>query len=290
MPIHNLVQACHSKISWNGRCPDCGNDGCQGNCGKCLEEIHSRTQNRRYCGNLVNYYVCKHIYRYASEIEYLLTATGMNISVPSWNVVSVGCGPCSELFGSIAYLSKHCSSTPMVYNGFDLNTKWQSVHNEIRTIFNLLVTGVTIDFHYIDLFKYLKAFTPPTTNSPINVLFLQYVISDMQQHNYDIKSFLELLTITVIDRMPSNSIIVVNDINHDTYARNYFGDLLRLVNKNNKVNCYTYYFEYDGMYPPQRYGIMHSNNAILYSLPTFWYKYSTWSTCKSVQMLIHKVG
>ena len=102
MPHQMLVQYCHENYNRPDRCEECPNDPCHSSCVACLDYVHRvKTQHRSYnCLNIINCYTCKYIYRYSTEIEFLLNKyvsvfKGKD-KVKLW---SIGCGPCTELFG-----------------------------------------------------------------------------------------------------------------------------------------------------------------------------------------------
>lgn len=291
MTIHDLYQFCDSKYVSEGRCTDCENEKCQGDCCKCLEDIHARRQNRRYdCDNITYCYVCKHLYRYASEIEYLLQAARSIVKSKEWNIVSIGCGPSSELFGFLGFRERQGLGANIHYNGLDLNNAWKPIHKQISKMASS-EAFLDVTYNYVDAFDYLMAYKPKSESTRYNFLVMQYLISDMQQHNMDIRSFLEKVVDHIICRMPIGSIIILNDINHNQLARDYFGVLCRLARKSNTVKCYTYHFD-DGniVHSSQRYGNEHPRQTILYTVPRSKHSYDPWCTCRSAQMLIHKIG
>lgn len=134
MPLNQLINFCHQNYNRPDRCDDCPNDACHNTCTACLDHIHRvGTIDRTYnCANIVNCYTCKYIYRYSSEIEFLLNLyiqTFRNAAeVRLW---SIGCGPATELFGLHNFKINNQLNFVIKYKGFDLNAIWHHVHDYI---------------------------------------------------------------------------------------------------------------------------------------------------------------
>ena len=110
MERNQLAEFCNEKYHRDEKCHDCPNEVCHDSCINCLENIHNvNTKDRTYnCSNIAYCYTCKYIYRYSSEIEHLLE-TYINVfkKTKKLNICSIGCGPCSELFGLYSFKRKH---------------------------------------------------------------------------------------------------------------------------------------------------------------------------------------
>ena len=95
MPISQLVNFCNSRYDRSSKCTDC-DEQCVG-CERCLDNMHFlRTQRRYECGNISDFYVCKYVYKYASEIDYLLDSVNFHNLLNEFNdyrILSIGCGP-----------------------------------------------------------------------------------------------------------------------------------------------------------------------------------------------------
>lgn len=156
MPINQLVEFCLEQYNKHGRCFDCNNDcKCIGteDCYLCIKYIHAvNTFDRKYnCNNIVYNYVIKHIYRYSSEIERLFNQYDTFKKVQHFRIASIGCGPCSELFGIKQFLANNNLNPKFEYIGFDLNLQWNQIQNKIVDIF-----GNGIQFSNEDFFSYVN--------------------------------------------------------------------------------------------------------------------------------------
>ena len=208
MPINQLVQYCNEQHSrdTSGRCANCPNeDGCI-SCLQCLDHIHRIvTHDRTYnCPNIANCYTCKYIHKYSSEIEYLLkryVAVFRNTQLI--RVCSIGCGPCSELFGLHNFKRTNNFNFQIEYKGFDLNRIWQPIHRKINDLF-----AFDTEFIYDDVFNYYQE-----NDTLPNVLILNYLLSDILRTNTDVflNDFINKLR-GLYQKMPS-SCLIVNDIN-----------------------------------------------------------------------------
>ena len=213
MPINQLVEFCLEQYNKQGRCIDCVNDcKCIGkeDCYLCLNYIHQiNTFDRTYnCKNITYNYILKHIYRYSSEIERLFNSFESLKRVQHFKIASIGCGPCSELFGIKQFLDNNELNPIFEYIGFDYNTQWNEIQNKIVDIL-----GEDVQFSNEDIFAYYEQYPDRLPN----VLILNYVLSDIVKFNrVGVDEFVESL-IDLFNKMP-NSCIIINDISY--YERN----------------------------------------------------------------------
>lgn len=104
MLIDEIVSKCDKRYSnlADCQCEDCPCETeCSHDCKECLENVHfpDRTTIRREydCVNMADCYYCKYSYRYASELIYGLRQFRDIKNRDILKVMSVGCGPCTEL-------------------------------------------------------------------------------------------------------------------------------------------------------------------------------------------------
>lgn len=98
MFINQIVNYCSSNYvdKRDKRCNGCQND-CSGSCKNCLHNIFWGKKIQRYnCSNIVNFYVCRYIYRFASEIEYILNKVYSFNLLKRLDILSIGCGPSTD--------------------------------------------------------------------------------------------------------------------------------------------------------------------------------------------------
>lgn len=105
MLIDEIVDFCDTKYR-NSKCNRCDNcsygDNCPGSCERCLHYIHTPTSApapRIYdCSNMACYYTCKYSYKYMSELINAFSNLRDLKYKSHIKVMSVGCGPCTDLF------------------------------------------------------------------------------------------------------------------------------------------------------------------------------------------------
>ena len=95
--------------------------------------------------------------RFASEISYFLNQCNFS-SVKEFNVISLGCGPTSELYGFIKSIYSRFPHVKLNFEGYDMNPNWERVQNITKDL--LAKYGLNINFHYKDIFTdYVDVFS-----------------------------------------------------------------------------------------------------------------------------------
>ena len=141
-------------------------------CYSCLNKIHKRANQGRFtyqCQKITYNYILRHGHRYASEIDKILNLLKQTqgVQLPNdLNVASIGCGPCTELFGIV----NQFGGQTIHYKGFDKNAIWQP----ITTYERLLFPNTDIQFYNQDFFVFMAK-----ENWHVDVLILNYMLSDM---------------------------------------------------------------------------------------------------------------
>ena len=284
------------------QCTDCKfGEFCPHDCEKCLEYIHfpkrvpQGAPKRKYdCPYMADFYTCKYACKYASEIIYAIRRDDELMTKEHLNVLSFGCGPCTDLF-AIDYLKRkgEMQYKTIEYRGIDYSEDvWRFIHRDIKSFEN---ESCKIKFYYADICKlmdqrYQLEWKP-------NLIVFHYVFSDMQKNTDQkrINNFINRFA-QYCQLLPSKTSIILNDINLSNNkggGRDYF-DLLgeklkfftvrkgRFCNYNSTSSyCprgYPYGEESDGEF---------SDNRILFN-SSMWQKYSPFESCASAQMLIKK--
>ena len=212
MLTEELIKFCNQQYNKIGKCQNCEH-WCNNSCEECLRGIHFRESSRGYnCANMAFFYVCKYFYRYSSEIEYLFNQIDLLKRLPSYEVLSIGCGPCSDLFGIINYIERNHVQKNINYCGIDLNILWQPIHKKITSLFEDN-TQVNVRFIYKDAFKIVDKIVDRNIWLP-NIILFQYVISDMIAKNPSdqVQDFIDNTIKYIIAHLPLNSFIIFNDI------------------------------------------------------------------------------
>lgn len=289
MNINDIVEYCNSKYKKNNpkyRCENCENH-CQGSCEKCLDTIHFGNNRRYNCENISNYYCCKYIYKYSSEIQHLFEAHHTLLELNCMRVVSVGCGPCTDLFGILNFLENNSLDIELEYTGIDLNNIWENVHNLISIKNN---DNFTTRFIYDDIFNIVQSDLFKNKIKP-NIMIFQYVLSDMKKYNSDveIKAFIDKFIKEIVINLEDNSYIIFNDINHrDT--RQYFEYMLKQMKENNiEIQSQKHHFNNNVRGYHYDYGVEYEyNNITTDIIDEVLNTYNPWEFCSSAQLIIRK--
>lgn len=276
--INQIVQFCRDLYQKNGKCENCPN-ACS-NCNMCLQEIHNNQDNLRTydCKNMVFCYVCSYINKYASEIYYGFNALKNHSSTnkQQYKVLSIGCGDCADLFGIHRFVTDNQLNVDISYTGVDINTKWEPIHEKIKETF----PNISFDFKYQDVFEYLEA----QGIIEYNIIILEYVLNEIRKYTSDIiDNFIDLFARVIVDKLPSGSLIIINDINHNM-VRDFFPKIRASIELNNQVLCFNLRFET----PSHPYGGSVLPNDILVFQIEQDVRFAEKSPCSSCLYIIHK--
>lgn len=190
----------------------CEKEGLIGrDCYPCIKKIHdfnNRTEHYS-CPKMMMYYVPKHQYRYSMEIMQLCGRIQSISNKDEIFYASIGCGPCSELFGTFWDWKKRGKDVRKYhFKGFDTEQMWAPVMAHINTIFENEVDAVTFNS---DFFSYYQA-NPIDT---VDVLILNYMLSDIIKFDeVSYPNFVNDIYSFLVDKKPF--FLLVNDV----YCRN----------------------------------------------------------------------
>ncbi len=169
-----------------------------------------------------------------------------------------------------------------------MNQIWKPIHlfykdyfeNDDRNSFRV---------SYADACKAIPRLNLENVSWRPNILFLQYVLSDMDKANMPVRSFIDSLMENVISYMPLFSYIIVNDINH-WKARRWFDYL-----ETEFIRQYNYW-RYKGHFKNNirkayEYGKGNPNNRLSCTLDdSIERKYNPWGFCSSAHLVLKKRG
>lgn len=292
MLINNILSFCNSeypKQDPKPPCPKCVHPvKCSESCEKCLAEVHYHEKNGMpdyLCPNIINFYACKYLYKYSSEIQYLLRQAEAFSQIEDYHIISIGCGASPDLmaienhFGS--WVDKKIS-----YLGFDINELWKPIHEQIIE-YCKQYSKINAEYWYENAINYIK----DNKIEKANILILQYVISHFYKANKigTINSFFENIIKNIViqkeDGVPF--IIIINDANSCHTGRDTYGILISQLRENNlNPKISGFYFDYKIVNDNQRYGKRHEHNSILYEIPEYLERYNPWKECSGAQLLI----
>lgn len=295
MLINNLVYECDERYRKNKdscQCEYCICNICvESNCSKCLDNIHytnNETPQRTYdCVNMADYYYCVYSYRYASEVVYGLEHFTGLFKREKLNIMSVGCGPCTEL-AAIDYLHDigKLSYTTLDFRGIDpLGDMWKYIWEDIESIY-----GKQVSFYQENVLNFVdlivsKKWIP-------DLIIFQYVFSDMYKKytEEEIIIFINKLAGFLNAQTHRPIYILANDINlGNAYdgGRDFFDILEQKIN-NPKIMC-RYHFDNKYRSNHFHYGIEYEDNSIVFEIPEhIKEKYDPIDSCASAQVLIKK--
>lgn len=289
--ISDIVEFCDNSYKPSDyKCSTCKNT-CWGSCEKCLGKINYTKEDLRIynCGNIIYYYMCKYVYKYSSEFEHLFKKIAKLASLGQYNILSIGCGPSTELYGIVKYFLRAEALPEINYRGVDFNDIWTPIQSKTASIIKKRTDGkVKIKYDCENAFDLINKIRIMP-----NVIILNYVLSDMIAQKYDVVAFLQALLEKIISRMPPNSFVIVNDAN---YGRNlqepryYYKHLLSILPTGMKYKKYLYHFNNNNKTYTYSYGTMHRSNNISDKVPNeIRAKYNPWEFCTSAQLVIYKV-
>ena len=216
MLIREIVEYCDNQYSTkSGRCIDCDHSGeCPGNCSICLKEIHFNSNNplarHNYdCVNLADYYVCKYALKYTSEICCALYGLEKLSNAKKISVLSIGCGPCTDLFAFDYMREKgyYCFER-IEYLGVEPLTSWGLIHDKISQYDE----NFSVRFEYSDIQRVLPILK--AEGFEVDVIVMNYLLSDFHKYwgQENVLDFLNELVYYIKEVCP-NSVIIINDIN-----------------------------------------------------------------------------
>lgn len=227
----------------------CEKNGCdECDCSKCLNEIQRGEPPKfTYCCERITYqYVLRFFNRFASEIYYAISLYKMD-NPNRINIVSLGCGPGSEIYGILWALRQRGFNSILHYEGHDLVEAWEPVQQLSKEC--LAHSGHNINFYTTDLFNDFHGFD----NGVVNLLILNYLLSDSvkfstKQQNIQ---FIERIADFIIQNRIKN--VLFNDIwYYGSFPTLNSGVQLiklliqKLKNKGARLSVAYKYFEKDG--------------------------------------------
>lgn len=184
LELSNLLRECYSAYT-NYDCQACQNfhycqqRNAQNDCFYCLQRIHYQSDANHFtynCPKMVYRYVIHYFCRFCSEIYYSLENHINNFNIENLNIVSLGCGPNSEIYGIIEALRLLARFPHINYIGFDTNRTWIP----IWTLNQMILDGIAVSQQYPLLQPDDFFSTNPQT---IDLLVMNYLLSDVSRQD-----------------------------------------------------------------------------------------------------------
>lgn len=286
--LHNvMIHACHEDFILDDRsdCTVCQN-GCRGNQEAFMRKIHYGDLDRYPCSRVADYYFTRYSYRYAYEFEGLLEKyIDILKAHHEWNMLSVGCGPCTDLLGALKLQEKH--HKPIRYNGIDLNDCWNKIHELFME--KLSNHPVQMKIHHADIFEFIGRINPQKSHLKSNIISFQYVLSDMVKYHSDteIMTFINRLFDEVFTHLPKDALIIFNDINSQQRVRPLLNTIKESFIRKKYVSDRWYYNS--SRYNSQESGEAITNCIVQDEIPSYIEKkYKPWVRCKSTALVLRK--
>lgn len=297
-----ISKKCNDRNVTRTECEQCAGctygANCPHDCATCLQYIHfpDRAPERRQydCTHMADYYYCKYSFRYASEIVYGLRQIADIKDKRNLKVMSVGCGPCTEL-AAIDYLRQRgeLQYDTLEFHGIDpLSQVWDNIWKDIKDYF-----GGGIEFYPNDVLDLVdiiikKQWIP-------DVIIFQYVFSDMYKNNTqkDIEEFIEKLACFLDEQTDKSIYILANDINLSTSyggGRDFFDILKDKMHASKIVKK----FHFDNLSKESHfnYGEEYLSNELIFDIDSkeidseeIAETYEPFDSCASAQILITKL-
>ena len=267
----------------NGKCPS-GNAKCyqRGNC--CFNEIYypEKRENGRLkynCKKLVNQYVFRSLDRYASEVYYALEEYSSVLNhFDGYNLLSIGCGPSTDLV-SIDYYNQVSGKTKLIkYVGIDIEKTWEEIHKNIEK-FPLEKNNISqFEIHYKNAMDFFRNQCICDTN--INIIILNYLISSfIADKNTDkINELFYCIANFISKNKIKNCLIIINDVNYYLRGINSFKNILQTLNENS-ISIFSHKQKY---FSGDIFGENYNNSKTVFGHPVF-----ISNACTSAQLLIN---
>lgn len=296
MLINDLAYECDERYRQNKdscQCEYCQCEKCEeDNCYKCLKKVHFPENNgdkRTYdCVNMADYYYCRYCYRYASEVVYGLRQFRDIMNLDTLKVMSVGCGPCTEL-AAIDYLHQNgeLNYNKLEFRGIDpLKDMWKFIWEDIDSYYQGQVNFFERDILELVDIIVAKKWMP-------DLIIFQYVFSDMYKKykEEEIKIFIDKLANFLNQQTYKNIYVLANDANigkkYDG-GRDFFDTLNQKVNEPKIMKRYHFNNNYKESH--YDYGVEYKDNGIFFDIPQLIKeKYGAIDSCASAQVLIKKL-
>lgn len=186
----------------------CGKNEKKGcDCYPCIKFIHdfnNRTEHYS-CPKMMMYYVPKHLYRYSMEIMQLCERIQSISNKDEISFASIGCGPCSELFGTLCdWKQRGKDISKYHFKGFDTEQMWTPVMAGINNIFANVIDAVALNS---DFFSYYQE----NPMDSVDVLLLNYMLSDsIKFDECKYLNFVDDIYSFFVDKKPE--FLLVNDV------------------------------------------------------------------------------
>ncbi len=212
---------------------------CHNDCIQCLDNQNHKGIARKYdCEKRCGAYLCHYIFRHVMEMCCL--AHSIKNLPEAIKVLSIGCGPCSELISLEHEISQIQQNHCIDYLGIDMSEKWRPFHLELPNLMLKHNKNVSAKFVYKDIVNTMEELKEES----FDIVVFNYFLSDFKSLNNNsmipVRNLCSILNDYVFSKMPEDSYILINDINHNVKARDSFDALIRAISRHKIVFKYRF--------------------------------------------------
>lgn len=260
-----------------------------GNCISCINHIQ-RANNPQFhyaCKKITYHYVLSFFNRFASEIAYIIEYLRPNYlqGKTKLNVLSLGCGPGSEVYGFIKGLRNKAPQIELDYKGYDLCDAWNEVQNISKEC--LAQTPHHVEFYNENMFGAFEGFD----DGCVDMLALNYLLSDSQKYYNDSGKlkFISEIKDFVIDNNVKNILFNDNGYYGKGGLDSGVGMMLRLIKemkKDSQLTVFMRCFPTDRYIPSTSWKIYKQGKLLFPPLLENTLDVNI-SCCRSKQILVH---
>lgn len=223
----------------NHTCTEGCSLSCVKSCIQCLDNQNHKGIARKYdCEKRCGAYLCHYIFRHVMEMCCL--AHSIKNLPEVIKVLSIGCGPCSELISLEHEMSQIQRNHCIDYLGIDMSEKWRPIHVELSKLMLKHNKNVSVSYIYKDIIHAMENLKEES----FDIVILNYFLSDYKSLNNNsiipIRLLCSELNEAIFSKMPENSYILINDINHNVKARDSFDALIRAISRHKIVVKYRF--------------------------------------------------
>ncbi len=250
----------------NGRCPSGRTSLCWS---KCLNEIYQHDTNpsgrlRYNCNKLVHHYLYRQLDKQASEMLVALREINDTISSFSeFNVISFGCGPCTELIALDYYNQENGYNKNINYMGIDIEPSWEIIHTKINEFIKQEHYNIDFKCSFGDATDI--NFLENLLNDNINIIVLNYIVSSLYSNSefQKLNSLYSVIAELISRNNIKNCVIIINDMNLSIRGTNTFVDIITKLTNNEIriINQKARYFEAE---KTPIYGTKYSSNKTIF--------------------------
>lgn len=290
----HLQQQCLDLIQAHTGCGDgcalnhyCTSSGCtNGDCSSCLYKIQHGNSSFHYsCEKITYHYTLRFFNRFASEITYLLNHFDYS-KIKDLNVVSLGCGPGTEIYGIIKTLLSKGKHITLHYEGHDMVSYWETVQEMSKNC--LAGFSHDIQFYTTDLFTDFHGFA----NGIVNLLIFNYFLSDAAFFMTEKKKIelIDDIATFIIDKNVRN--LLFNDISYYGFKSKLDSGvqlmkllITKLQERGKLLRTYYLCFPLDNYRGDEQWFFYETNNLLFRELPANKYMNNV-HYCNSKQIFV----